>query len=765
MPTVKFPVLVMRDRSGQTSAQVIGWSRQSSTFGGTERETLDRLKHYLKWLARRDEALPDVWTGDPQVTHVKVPVRCQYENEERAFPCAEEFPLRTICLQTKLESGAYVGFLPLLDSYFYFYDLAQLNDLIRRSVQDVVRDLTPWQVTMLFSPASYRVETVHIPLRNRRTERESEPGLPHLRSVADPLADRASRKDWGQAWERDEDVERVAALLRQPRGNVLLVGEAGAGKSTVLAAAVRTLMLKTAPKRSDENSGRTGVPRHLRFWVTNGSRLIAGMKYLGQWEERCEQVIAELGEVGGILCVENLLDLVRVGSGEPSSSVASFFVPYLQRSEVRLVAECTPRELDACRRLLPGLIDSFDLVPIATLDSARAIGVLTRQGSILEQQRHVELGAEVAPLIERLFRRFHPFRAQPGASVAFLRDLCRTKAGRRGGVKSLGVKDVLEQFVASSGLPEHLLRDDLPLGKLEVLAEFQRRIIGQPAASQAAADVVLTFKAGLNDPERPLGVMLLCGPTGVGKTETAKALAESLFEHGSKSQRLIRIDMSEYAGYDAARRFVERSDGEPSALIQSVRQQPLSVILLDEIEKAAPDIFDVLLTVLDEGRLTDHFGRVTDFRTAIIVMTSNLGSEWQRTVGFHDAPQWDYERAVRDHFRPEFVNRINRLVTFRPLEEASIRSIAERELTSLGRRDSMSRRRLRLRWTEPILSVLVAEGTDARYGARPLQRTIERLVAAPLATWLNRNSLIHDAELLADWSFETSSVAIIRASS
>ncbi len=749
---MKFPVLLMRDRLGQTSAQVVGWPRETSVFGGTERETLDRLKHYLRWLERRPEGLSEAWSADMQLIVQKVAVRCQYENNERAFPCAEEFPLRTVCLHAKFESGAHVGILPLLDARFYFYDLAQLPDLVERSVQDAVKDLTPWQLSALFTPASYRLETVHIPLRKPRRTESPEPELTKLRSVADPLTEEGARKDFGQAWERDAEVAQVAGLLKRPRVNLLLVGEPGAGKTTVLSAAVRTLVRKTPGKKTDVDENPAQRHRHLRFWMTNGARLIAGMKYLGQWEERCEQVIAELGEVGGVLCVENLLDLVRVGSGEPAASVANFLSPYLQRSELRMVAECSPRELDACRRLLPGLTDLFEIVTIPPFDATKAAQVLTRQGTLLEQQRNVEYLPGVMELIERLFRRFQPYRAQPGSSVAFLKDLSRTKAGRRAQPNRVGPLDVLSSFVTKTGLPEALLRDDLPLDAADVLAEFRRKIIGQSAATEAAADLVLTFKAGLNDPQRPIGVFLLCGPTGVGKTETAKALADYVFGHGAQRQRLIRLDMSEFSGYDAARRFTERPDGEPSALIQAIRQQPLAVVLLDEIEKAAPDVFDVLLTVLDEGRLADRFGRVTDFRTAILVMTSNLGAELQRSIGFHEAPEPGYERAVRGHFRPEFVNRIDRVLTFGPLGEESVRDIARRELASLNQRDGLVRRRLRFTWSDALLEAVTRQGFDPRYGARPLQRTVERLVAAPLAAWLNAHAELTDREIVAEWA-------------
>ncbi len=193
---------------------------------------------------------------------------------------------------------------------------------------------------------------------------------------------------------------------------------------------------------------------------------------------------------------------------------------------------------------------------------------------------------------------------------------------------------VLRDFVRQTGLPERLLRDELPLAYEEVLNGLQRRIIGQEGPCRAAADLVVKFKAGLNDPQRPVGVLLFCGPTGVGKTELARAIADYFFGHGEGRDRLVRLDMSEYAVPGAAQRLLTRPDGEPSTLLQQVRRQPFCVLLLDEIEKADPEVFDLLMGVFDEGRLTDRFGRTASFRSAVIVMTSNLGAGKFASFGF-----------------------------------------------------------------------------------------------------------------------------------
>ncbi|HEX4950549.1 MAG TPA: AAA family ATPase [Blastocatellia bacterium] len=745
MPAYRFPILVWEDYEGWFTASLLDDEQFTSGTAQTAAEAVLQLKEFLTWAYKempwRDE--PDF--HEPQPNIFRVTVRPEYKVEKRVFPCETSIALRVPCVTGKQLGGLLVCALPTLALKFYYYESDALKDLVRHYVQEKLKGLTPQQVARFLPPKAVTLDDITLNINRVYRPWQYKTELKYLPAVAEPLGDKSLRRQFSRAWGREAAVADLVKRSQHEKANVLLVGEPGVGKTTVLIEAVRTIerTLTESPEEKDEDAASPRL-----YWLTSAARLIAGMKYLGQWEERIEDLIRELSNLNGVLCVDSLLDLVRTGGRTPGDSIAAFLLPYLQRGEVRLMAEATPAELDACRRLLPGFADVFQILKLEPFDRQQAMHALQRVAANFKQNLKLEFDDGTLELIYNLFRRFVPYQVFPGPTIPFLRNLCERAAMAK--ESQLTRQRVIEQFVRQTGLPELFLRDELPLARDEVIAALQQQVIGQPDAVQTAADVIVTFKAGLNDPHRPLAVLLFAGPTGVGKTELAKAISRFLFGHGEVKDRLVRLDMSEYSGWNAAERLRTAHDGSPSELIKKVREQPFVVLLLDEIEKADAEVFDVLLSVFDEGRLTDRYGRTTTFRSAVIVMTSNLGAEKFSTLGFGEMTQPSYTAEAMSFFRPEFFNRLDAIVRFHPLEQSVIRAITNKELQEIAEREGMLKAGIRLEWSEAVLDLIAREGFDLRFGARPLQRTLETLVVAPLARHLLDHPTLKNVTICLD---------------
>ncbi|HZS03909.1 MAG TPA: AAA family ATPase [Blastocatellia bacterium] len=732
MPAYRFPVLVWEDYEGWFTASLVDDEGFTSGTARTAADAMFQLREYLAWSYRE---FP--WRGAPDLQEARlitfrVESRPEYQFDNRVYPCDESIALRVPCVYGKQEGGMLVCALPTLGIQFYYYEQQTLKELVTHYAQEKLKGLTPQQVARFLPPKNAALEELTINVQHKERKWQSQPSLENLNEVAEPLGERGLRRQFSRAWGREKEVADLARRSGREKASVILVGESGVGKTAVLVEAVRQIEREAEKAGTDDDD--EGVKPPHRYWLTSGARLIAGMKYLGQWEERVEQVIEELSGISGVLCVDNLLELVRTGGASPADSVAMFLLPYLQRGELRLIAEATPSELDACRRLLTGFADVFQVLKLEPFNRGQALNALGRVAANLKQNLSLEIADGVVDLIYRLFRRFVPYQAFPGRTVPFLRELCERASVERAG--EVTTRRVIDQFIRQTGLPELFLRDEIALDRDDVLRTFRRQVIGQEGACRIAADLIVTFKAGMNDPNRPLGVLLFAGPTGVGKTEMAKAISRFMFGHGEQADRLVRLDMSEYSGWGAAERLRTAPDGTPSELIKKVREQPFVVLLLDEIEKADPEVFDVLLSVFDEGRLTDRYGRTTTFRSAVIVMTSNLGADKLDTVGFGKPAGPSYAAEAMSFFRPEFYNRIDAIVRFNPLDEEMILAITRKELQEIAGREGLVNAGVRLTWTDEALNYLAREGFDPRYGARPLQRTLETLVVAPLARFL-----------------------------
>jgi len=750
----RFPVLVWEDFTGRFSARLIDDEEDPMNplagFGRTAREALAQLKEYLNWSFEHEpwRSAPDFL--DPQLVEFRVEVRPEYMIKGRVYPSDEPFPLRVACVHGRQQSGMLVCALPMLGVQFYYYEANALRGLVTTYTQESLKNSTPQKLRRYLNPKSIHLDEIAVRGGKPAASILTSPDLQNLNLVATPLGSDEMRRSFSRAFGRERLVSELVQLLLRERANVLLVGESGVGKTSLLVDAVRIVERDRRANVNDEETP-SSVQQH-KFWTSSAARLIAGMKYLGQWEERCEKVIEELARIDGVIAFEDLLELLHTGGTIATNSVASFFQPFLERSEMRIVSETTPAGLDACRRLLPGFVDAFRILRVPDFTETEALSALNAYCTNIERNSPVRVQADARSLIYRLFRRFLPYEAFPGKTVSFTTTLYeRAKSDR---VTEIASDRVISAFVKATGLPELFLRDEVSLAEQDLQAFFEHEVMGQSEACRAATSAVLTFKSGLNDPARPINVLLFTGPTGVGKTELSRSLARFLFGAAEDSDRFVRLDMSEYSLPGSAERLIAGPSGEPSEFINQMRRQPFAVVLFDEIEKADEGVFDLLLSVFDEGRLTDRFGRTTHFQSAVIVMTSNLGATAAETPGFgasDEIASSTYHRAAQIFFRPEFYNRIDSILSFNALDEENVRRIAIKELNALNTREGMVKRSIRISWTERVLNHVVQLGFDSRLGARPLQRVIEKEIVTPLALHLNANPDLHDSQITVDF--------------
>ena len=407
---------------------------------------------------------------------------------------------------------------------------------------------------------------------------------------------------------RDDEVARlVRALQARDRRPVALVGPRMVGKTAIVHGAVHERERRRRPRAEDE-----------RLWLLSPQRLISGMMAVGQWEQRLLAILDEANGRDHVLYFDDVLGLYRAGASAASDlTVADVLRTHVLRRDVRMLAEMTPEMFRAFAERDRGLADQFEVLPVEPLQAPETLQILLEVRRRLEIRHRCSFDVDVLPTAIDLQRRYVRDAEFPGKGAAFLNQLALTYP------RSPVTRDtVYEQFHEQTGLALTLLDGRRKLRRTEVLEALHRRVIGQETALEALADVVSVAKARLNATDRPLAALLFMGPTGVGKTECAKALAAYLF---GRDEHLVRLDMNEFDSPAAASRLVGTFFEPEGLLTAPIRRQPFCVVLLDEIEKADPAVFDMLLQVMGEGRLTDAVGRTTDFSSAIVIMTSNLG--------------------------------------------------------------------------------------------------------------------------------------------
>jgi ATP-dependent Clp protease ATP-binding subunit ClpA len=524
----------------------------------------------------------------------------------------------------------------------------------------------------------------------------------------------------------EEGCDVILKRLRHtPTRSMVLVGPAGVGKSAL----VHELVYRLA----EPENGSWHVLR------VSPSDFLIGTKYIGEWETKVGELVQAIRKPRRVvLYVPNLSDLSAAGTHSKSdSSIATALAPYLEDGSIVVLGETAPEEYERGLGKIPSLRRLFDQVLLQEPSIERTLEILH---AIRDEERS-QVSDEVLGQLLEVSSQFLSHVCRPGNAVELLRAVMK---GPMEPGHSISLGDILNSVSQSTGIPADLLDDSVPLNHEELRRYFEIRVIGQPKAIDAIVDLVTLIKAGVTDPQRPFGVFMFVGPTGVGKTELARALADYIFGDAS---RLKRFDMSEFANYDGFTRLIGNVN-EGGLLTDAVRQHPFSVVLFDEIEKSHTNVFDLCLQIFDAGRLTDGRGRTIDFRRTIIILTSNVGASATGLVGFGAGetpnPDSDKERVPRElsrFFRPEFLNRLDRIIQFQPLSLEVAEQIANREIQSVLQRSGIRRRELAVDIDSSIMSRILRDGYSPHFGARPLKRTVERLLLLPLARAIADGSL------------------------
>ena len=592
---------------------------------------------------------------------------------------------------------------------------------------------------------------------------------------------------------REKEIERVLQILsRRMKNNPCMVGEPGVGKTAVAEGIAYLIAAGDVPD----------TVRDKRLLSLDLSSMVAGSKYRGEFEERIKKVIAEVKNAGNvILFVDELHTIIGAGGAEGAIDASNILKPSLSRGEIQMIGATTRAEYRKYIEKDAALERRFQPVYVEEPTNEETVEILKGLRSAYEEHHHVEISDQALEASVSLSVRYISDRFLPDKAIDLMDEACSRKRlgfGKKA-KKTLplelevqALSDDIENLLESGDIDEaaELLKKQrkletkldkmkqnknaksvvvdaediadvvsvwtkIPVNKLteqeskrleRLEEELHKRVVGQNEAVDAVAKAIKRSRVGLKDPKRPVGSFLFLGPTGVGKTELSKALAEAVF--GSEDA-LIRVDMSEYMEKHSVSKLIGSPPGyvgfeEGGQLSEKVRSNPYSVILFDEIEKAHSDVFNILLQVLDDGHITDSQGRKVDFKNTIIIMTSNTGAQRiidPKKLGFVTASNADTEHEdmkknvmdeVKQNFKPEFLNRIDDIIVFRALTEEDVRNISNLLLKELKQRVA-SQMEIQLKFGDAVKKLIFEKGYDKKYGARPLKRAIQTNIEDELA--------------------------------
>ena len=580
-------------------------------------------------------------------------------------------------------------------------------------------------------------ETPRIHIRAVAEEKQEEPQVSPLEEFGYDITQAAREGRLDPLVGREDEIQRVIQILgRRRKNNPMLVGDPGVGKSAIVEGiAIKIVTGDIPPSLADK-----------RLISLDLGSIVAGTKYRGDFEKRLKSIINEVAaNPDVILFIDEFHTIVGAGGASGSLDAANMLKPALARGDIQCIGATT---IDEFRKIVEkdGALDRrFQKVMVEHTDIQHSISILDRLKTNYEKHHNVIYTDEAIEACVRMSDRYITDRCLPDKAIDAMDEagsMVRLKNPKKTG--HVTAEDVASIISKMTGIPSGRIAEGEGNKLMKMRAKLQGRIIGQDDAIDKVVRAIQRNRAGIKDPGKPIGTFLFFGPTGVGKTQLAKALAEYLFD---SEENMVRLDMSEYMEKFNVSRLIGAPPGyvgfeEGGQLSERVRRKPYCVVLLDEIEKAHPDVFNVLLQVMDEGRLTDSNGRTVSFRNTIVIMTSNVGSreleEYGSGVGFNTAGRnvqgnrkSVLEKAVRKAFPPEFINRVDEQIFFNSLTKEDIEKIIDIELKGLKNRVKEAGFELNV---TPAAKRFVAEtGYDPSYGARPLKRAIQKHIEDPVS--------------------------------
>lgn len=658
-----------------------------------------------------------------QINEKKINVLFDKSKEKLLYP---ELNIEFTVLYANPEENKYIGFVPVLGIESFAQTEDELDKNITENIKlEFARNKRLISVDLILSTIWFEeIKSVSQPVNlefytlSELEQLKSGEKKQFLPEVAEQIIKDKSNITFGLEYEKKQLIK---ALQGKYNRSIILIGPSGIGKTS--------LVYDTYNDLANE-----------KIWETTATQLIQKLTVGDGWQQNLSKLCNEIGQDNNILFIRNLSDLFETGQYEGNNtSLAEYLRKYIERGEITIITECTEEEAAQIDILSPAYLSLFNIIHFEDVKKKDLNYIISNKTKLTAHKNNITISPEAIKEIIQLQQRYIPYSGFPGKTIHFLES---TILNQKKDINEITKNQIIKYFCEETGLPDFMIEPSIPMNLEKIENFFKSNIFGQEMSIETIINLLVSVKTGLSRSGKPIASLLFVGPTGVGKTEMAKILAQFMF---GNRQKMIRFDMSEYSSAEDVLRLTGLSFYSEGILTSKVRQEPFSVVLFDELEKAHYSFFDLLLQILGEGRLTDSKGKITDFCSTIIIMTSNIGAkDYQKgSIGFIQQDNQDkavkhFMKEVQNYFRPELFNRIDQIIPFLPLDKNTIRHIVQREINQISKREGIKHRNIKFEIDNSAFEYLCDKGYDAYYGARQMQRVLSEQLLIPLSQKLNK---------------------------